>query len=123
MLRFLFSFLSWFGAFFRARHEIGLELAALRQQVGVLKRKTPRPRLDRYDRLFWLALRRVWSRWADVLLIVKPNTVVRWNRFCFRFDWRMLCRHSPGRPKLTMDWGKIHWTGARWTEANAERLS
>ena len=107
MLRFLLSFLSWFGAFFLARHDLGLELAALRQQVCVLKRKNSRPRLNRHDRLFWLALRRVWSRWADVLLIVKPDTVVRWHRAGFCFYWRMLCRHRPGRPKLTLELRKL----------------
>jgi hypothetical protein len=37
--------------------------------VAVLKRKGPKPKLNRMDRLFWTALRRVWSRWAEVLLI------------------------------------------------------
>ena len=103
MLKFLFGVLSWFSAFLRSGHDIGLELAVLRQQLGVLKRKNSRPRLDRCDRLFWLVLRQVWSRWADALLIVKPDTVVRWHRAGFRFYWRMLCRHRPGRPKLTLE--------------------
>jgi hypothetical protein len=34
----------------------------LRQEVAVLKRKRPRPKLSRMDRLFWTALRNVWSR-------------------------------------------------------------
>jgi hypothetical protein len=38
MFRFLLAFLSWFGVFFRSRYDLGLELVALRQQVGVLKR-------------------------------------------------------------------------------------
>ena len=46
MTRILLAFLSWFGAFFRSRHDLGLELVAWRQQVGVLKRKNPRPRLS-----------------------------------------------------------------------------
>ena len=103
MFLFLFCILHWFSAFFRSRHDLGLELAALCQQVGVLKRKRPRPRLDRCDRLFWLALRRIWSRWTDALLIVKPDTVVRWHRAGFRLYWRMLCRHRPSRPKLPLE--------------------
>ena len=78
------AFLSWFGAFFRSRHDLGLELVALRQQVGVLKRKNPRPQLSPWDRLFWLGLRRWWSQWASVLVIVKPETVVGWHRAGFR---------------------------------------
>jgi len=107
MFLILFCILHWFSAFFRSRHDLGLELAALCQQVGVLKRKRRRPRLDRFDRLFWLALRRVWSRWADALLIVKPDTVVRWHRAGFRLYWRMLCRHQPSRPKLPLEVQKL----------------
>src|SRR6516162_1633189 len=54
MIRFLLAFLSWLSAFFCSRHDLGLELVALRQQVGVFKRKNPKPRLSLCDRLFWL---------------------------------------------------------------------
>jgi hypothetical protein len=69
MTRLLLAFLSWFRAFFRSRHDLALEFIALRQQVGVLRRKNPRPRLNRGDRLSWLALRRRCSRWASVLVV------------------------------------------------------
>jgi hypothetical protein len=49
----------------RSRHDLRLELVALRQQVGVLKRKNPRPKLSRWDRLFWLGLRRWWSKMGE----------------------------------------------------------
>jgi hypothetical protein len=45
----------------------GLEVLALRQRVCVLKRKRSRSRLNCWDRLFWLALRRFWSGWKGVL--------------------------------------------------------
>lgn len=102
MPRLLLAFLSWFGAFLRSRHDLGLELAALRQQVGVLKRQNPRPRLSRGDRLFWLILRRLWSKWARVLVVLfKPETVVGWHRAGFRWYWRLRSRHRPGRPRIT----------------------
>ncbi len=53
-----------------------LEVLALRQQVAVLKRKRPRPKLNFWDRLFWTTPRQFWSRWPDVLVLVKPDTVV-----------------------------------------------
>ena len=107
MIRLFLAFLSWFGAFFRSRHDLGLELAALRQQVGVLKRKNPRPKLSRWDRLFWLTLRRLWSNWASLLVIVNPETVVRWHRAGFRCYWRFLSRHRLGRPKITPELRKL----------------
>src|SRR5215472_2625902 len=101
MIRLLLAFVSWFAAFFRSRHELGLELLALRQQVSVLKCKNPRPKLTLWDRLFWLGLRRWWSKWASVLVVVKPETVVRWHRAGFGWYWRFLSRHSVGRPRIT----------------------
>ena len=56
------------------------------------------------DRLFWTALRRVWSRWAEVLLIVKPETVVSWHRTGFRLYWRWRSRGpAPGRATITAE--------------------
>ena len=52
------------------------------------------------DRLFWLGLRRWWSKWATVLVVVKPETVVGWHRAGFRSYWRFLSRRRPGRPKI-----------------------
>jgi len=80
MLRLPLTFFWWFAAFIRSRHELALEVVALRQQLIVLKRKNPRPRLSQWDRLFWVALRRFWSRWAEALVVVKPETVVSWHR-------------------------------------------
>jgi hypothetical protein len=85
MIRFLLASLSWSGAFFRSRHELRLELVVLRQQVGVLKRKNLRPRLSLCNRLFWLGLRRWWSKWTSVLVVVKPETFVGWHGAGFRW--------------------------------------
>jgi hypothetical protein len=49
--------------FFRCRAATAVEVVALRQQLAVLKRKRPRPPLTSCDRLFWITLRRFWSRW------------------------------------------------------------
>src|SRR5580704_9718802 len=94
--RFVLAFLSAFFAairvFFRCRSDTALEVLALRQQVGVLKRKRPRPLLNCWDRLFWITLRRFWSGWKDVLFIVKPDTVVGWHQAGFRWYWRWRSR-------------------------------
>ena len=55
---------------------IGLEIAALRQQLVVFKRKRPLPLLRNLDRLFWVALRKWWTGWASALMIVRTETVV-----------------------------------------------
>jgi hypothetical protein len=65
--------------FFRRRVNTSLEVLALRQQVAVLKRMRPRPSLNRFDRLFWITLRHIWPRWSDVVVVVKPETVIGWH--------------------------------------------
>jgi transposase InsO family protein len=92
----MLTLLAYLHAFLRTRHDLGLEILALRQQVAMLKRKHPRPRISTLDRLFWRALRRLWSRWADALVLVKPETVVGWHRAGFRLYWR-LCSRGGGR--------------------------
>ena len=87
--------------FFRSRSDTALEILALRQQVAVLKRKRPRPSLNSFDRLFWTALQRLWSRWTDVLVIVKPETVIGWHRAGFRLYWQWRSRTGGGRPKIS----------------------
>jgi putative transposase len=95
------ALLAAFRVFFRSRADTSLEILALRQQVAVLKRKRPRPSLNGLDRFFWTTLQSVWPRWSDVLVIVKPSTVVGWHRAGFRLYWRWRSRPHGGRPKVS----------------------
>src|SRR5450631_4553777 len=76
----------------RTRADLTIENLALRQQLANLRRTSGRPRLRNSDRAFWLVLSRVWSRWVDVLVVVKPDTVLRWHRTGFRLFWRWKSR-------------------------------
>ena len=54
--------------------------------------------------MFWVFLRCVWSRWTEVLVVVKPETVARWHRAGFRLYWCFLSRHSEkGRPRISSE--------------------
>ena len=69
------------GAWFKTSAELRLENVALRQQLGVLRRSAPkRLRLTKADRAFWVWMKRMWARWDQVLMIVKPETVLAWHR-------------------------------------------
>lgn len=101
MVLFASALLSYLRTFLRSRHDLGLEILTLRQQVAVLKRRNPRPHLKRSDRLFWVALRAFWDGRMDALIIVKPETVVGWHRAGFRLYWRLRSRVSNlGRRKI-----------------------
>lgn len=76
------------------------ENLALRHQLGILQRSVKRPRLRPRDRIFWVWLSRLWSDWQSSLMIVKPETVIRWHRQGFRLYWRWKSRKKPGRPEI-----------------------
>jgi len=77
---------------FRTRRNLLLENLVLRQQLTVLKRKRPRPRIAALDKLFWVLARRFWSGWKQALIVVTPDTVVRWHLAGFALYWRAISR-------------------------------
>jgi putative transposase len=62
-----------------SRRALVLDNLALRHQLATLAHCGRRPRLGPPARLFWVALRAVWSDWTKPLAIVKPATVVAWH--------------------------------------------
>ena len=83
------------------RAELAAENLALRQQLAILEQHSKRPRLRKRDRMFWAILSRIWAGWRSALLIVQPDTVVRWHQQGFRLYWRWKSRsRQPGRPKI-----------------------
>ena len=87
----------------RGRASLQLELIALRHQLLVLERKrTAQSRLTRIDRFLWVWLYRLWPGCLDVVVIVKPDTVIRWHRRGFRLFWTWKSRpRRRGRPQVS----------------------
>ena len=90
---------------FRARRTLLLENLALRQQLAALKRRRPRPRLTIFDRVFWVLARKFWSGWKQALIVVSPDTVVRWHKSAFVLYWRALSRAQRviGRKRISKE--------------------
>jgi putative transposase len=84
----------------RSRLEFQAKVLALRHQLAVLQRQTPRrPQLRPTDRLLWILLSRLWRDWRRAVQIVRPDTVVRWHRRAFALARRRRSRRRrPGRP-------------------------
>jgi len=83
------------------RLTLAAEILALRQQLVVLNRTVKRPQLRSRDRLFWVMLAKVWKDWREVLIIVKPDTVVKWHRQGFRLYWKWKSgARGVGRPQI-----------------------
>src|SRR5713226_4326077 len=78
---------------------VALENVALRQQLSVLRRTVRHPQLRTSDRLFWVLLAKAWRDWRTALIVVQPDTVVRWHRQWLRRRWtQRSTRSRPGRP-------------------------
>ncbi len=92
----------------RSQAELAAENLALRQQLAVLEQGSKRPRLRNRDRIFWTWIARLWSNWRSVLVIVQPETVIRWHKQGFRLYWRWKSRsRKPGRPKIDAEIRKL----------------
>jgi hypothetical protein len=98
-MTYLFLLWSALRASLRYRQHLVLENLALRQQLAVLSRQSRRPKLQPADRLFWSFLSRLWSRWRSAVVLVQPETVIRWQRTAWRRYWAWRSRHgrAPGR--------------------------
>jgi putative transposase len=77
----------------RSRRHLLLENLALRQQLAVLARRRPQPRFSAPDKLFWIVLCRLWPGWRKALILVQPDSVVRWHRSGFKLYWKWLSRN------------------------------
>jgi transposase InsO family protein len=100
LLSFAIALLHSLRACFRSQSEQALVELALRQQLAVLRQAGRRPTLTSLDRGFWVLLRQLWPRWREVLVVVQPETVVRWHRKGFRLYWRFRSGRRPGRPRI-----------------------
>jgi putative transposase len=90
-----------FALMLRGHRELVLENLALRQQLVAMQRSPKRVPLHTLDRLFWIALMQSWRNWRTALVVVQPNTVVRWHRDWLRRRWTRRSRRRPdGRPPI-----------------------
>jgi putative transposase len=92
----------------RTRAALQIEVLALRHQLDVLQRSEKRPKLTAADRFLWGRLSRFWTEWRSALVIVKPETVIRWHRKGFRVVWTWKVRRGqPGRPPVSREIRKL----------------
>ncbi len=90
-----------FGSRLKSRERLEAENLSLRHQLNIVCRSAPKKvRLRRSDRFLFIWLYRLWRGVLDSIVIVQPETVVRWHRRGFKAFWRWRSRGRPGRPRV-----------------------
>ena len=89
---------------FKSKTRLEAENAALRHQLIVLRRKVKgRAHLTNNDRWFFILMYRWFPSILEVLVIIRPETLVHWHRAGFRRYWRWKSRSPGGRPQIETD--------------------
>lgn len=89
---------------FRSRKNLILENTLLRQQLIIYQRSVKRPKITQLDRIILVWLSKVYNRWKEAMMVVKPDTVIGWHRQGFKLYWR---RKSRGAGRPCIDWTLI----------------
>lgn len=85
----------------KSKEQLIMENALLRQQVIVLKRQVARPQLTAKDRSLLVVLASRVRDWKNALLMVKPDTVLRWHRQGFKLFWRRKSKGKTRKPRIS----------------------
>jgi hypothetical protein len=89
---------------FKSNTRLEAENAALRHQLIVLRRKVKgRAHLTNNDRWFFIQMYRWFPSILEVLVIIRPETLVHWHRAGFRHYWHWKSRSPGGRPQIEAD--------------------
>src|SRR6476469_3526151 len=92
------------ASLFKSRAKLEAEILILRQQINVLRRRTPkRPHLNNTDRFLFVWLYHWFPSVGGAIAIVRPETIIRWHRAGFRAYWRWRSRNPVGRPKVSAE--------------------
>jgi len=109
----------------RSKPQLVAENALLRQQLLILRRSVKRPRCTSADRAVLVLLASRVRAWRQALLIVQPETILRWHRELFRRHWRWKSRapRRARRPKVAAETiALIREMAAANTQWGAERI-
>src|SRR5262249_25366330 len=104
MVALIFLIVNLAASLFKSKSRLEAENAALRHQLTLLQRKVRgRVRFTNGDRLFFMQLYRWFPSILKVMMIIRPETLVRWDRAGFRRYWRWKSRSLGGRPQVDAD--------------------
>jgi putative transposase len=87
----------------RSKSELVAENALLRQQLIILRRQVKRPACTKTDRMLLVLLARIVRSWKQALVMVQPETLLRWHRQGLRLFWKYKLRAVASQPKIAAE--------------------
>src|SRR6266404_6493766 len=91
----------WCGLVLRSQRSIEAENLFLRRQLALYVERGVEPRrMDSATRVALAFLSRFFH-WRDTLVVVRPETMIRWHRAGWKLWWRLKSR--PGRPSIPFE--------------------
>jgi len=101
------SFLVFIFNLFKSRSQLQLENIFLRKQLEIFSRSKKRVKIKRSDRVFFSLTKGLLTNWRSNLVIVKPETVIKWHRRGFKLFWKMKSKQKGGRRKVDIEVRKL----------------
>ncbi len=101
------SFFAFILNLFKSRTQLQLENIFLRKQLEIYSRSNNRSAVKRSDRIFFSLSKGILNNWKDNLVIVKPETVIKWHRKGFKLFWKMKSKHKGGRGRVDIEVRKL----------------
>jgi hypothetical protein len=110
MVALIFLLLNLAASLFKSKTRLEAENAALRQQLIVLQRNVRgRVQFTNSDRPFFIQLYRWCPSVLKAMMIIRPETLVRWHRAGLRRYWRWKSRSAGGRPQIAAELRALIW--------------
>jgi putative transposase len=95
----------WCGLVLRSPRSIEAENLFLRRQLALYKERGVKARrMDPATRIALALLSRLFD-WRDALIVVRPETLIRWHHAGWKLFWRLKSR--PGRPAIPLELQKL----------------
>jgi putative transposase len=90
-----------FLSFFKTKAQLQLEILFLRKQLEILSRSKKKAQINSWDKLFFSTIISFFNNWKEYLIIIKPETIIRWHRKRFYQHLMKKRKNDAGRPRAS----------------------
>jgi hypothetical protein len=88
---------------FKSKTQLQIEIIFLRKQLEILNRNSKKVQVTRWDKLFFSTIISFFNNWEESLIIIKPETIIRWHRKKFYQHLLGKRKLDIGRPRVSRE--------------------